>query len=102
LTSAAPSRSNTSTAAAITERVGIDHGGRVELHQVRLQQYAFAANVQAAFANTFEHPADQVVGIRSGADDSDSGVSRWSVRELGRLLQLGPGVCSHYCRAAEY
>ena len=81
--------------------VGIDHRGGVKLHQVGLQQHSFAAHVQAALPNAFEHAADQVVRIRLRADDRHCRISRRPIRQLGRPLELHRAVGSHDGRAAQ-
>ena len=36
-------------------RVGVDAGGGIELHQIRLQQHPLASHVETALGNTTRH-----------------------------------------------
>ena len=84
--------------------IGIDHRGRVKLHQVGFQQDPLAAHVQAALPNAFEHAADQVVGIGPRPDNRHRRLSRRPIRQLGRLLhllQLHTAVSADYGRTRE-
>ncbi len=60
--------------------IGIDHGGRVKLHQVGFEQDAFAAHVQPALTDAFQHAAGQVVGVRPRSHNRYRRFSRRPVR----------------------